>query len=59
MNGTPLPAVRAVGFVHSGLITTEFVPFGGVKESGNGRDGSRHGIDDFVEKKYRLIAGLI
>ncbi len=59
MNETPPPAVRAVGFVNSGLISTELAPFGGVKESGNGRDGSRRGIDDFVEKKYRLIAGLI
>jgi succinate-semialdehyde dehydrogenase/glutarate-semialdehyde dehydrogenase len=44
--------------VNSGLISTELAPFGGVKESGNGREGSHHGIDEFVEKKYLLLAGL-
>jgi succinate-semialdehyde dehydrogenase/glutarate-semialdehyde dehydrogenase len=44
--------------INSGAISSELVPFGGVKESGNGREGSRHGIDEYVEKKYLLIAGL-
>ncbi|HWJ72531.1 MAG TPA: NAD-dependent succinate-semialdehyde dehydrogenase [Kaistia sp.] len=44
--------------INSGLISTELAPFGGVKESGNGREGSHHGIDEFVEKKYLLLAGL-
>jgi succinate-semialdehyde dehydrogenase/glutarate-semialdehyde dehydrogenase len=44
--------------INSGLISTELAPFGGVKESGNGREGSHHGIDEFVDKKYLLIAGL-
>jgi succinate-semialdehyde dehydrogenase/glutarate-semialdehyde dehydrogenase len=44
--------------VNSGAISSELVPFGGVKESGNGREGSHHGIDEYVEKKYLLIAGL-
>ena len=44
--------------INSGLISTELAPFGGVKESGNGREGSHHGIDEFVEKKYMLVAGL-
>jgi succinate-semialdehyde dehydrogenase/glutarate-semialdehyde dehydrogenase len=44
--------------VNSGLISTELAPFGGVKESGNSREGSHHGIDEFVEKKYVLMAGL-
>jgi succinate-semialdehyde dehydrogenase/glutarate-semialdehyde dehydrogenase len=44
--------------VNSGLISTELAPFGGVKESGNGREGSHHGIDEYVEKKYILLAGL-
>ena len=44
--------------VNSGLISTELAPFGGVKESGNGREGSHHGIDEFVDKKYLLLAGL-
>ncbi|HSI38944.1 MAG TPA: NAD-dependent succinate-semialdehyde dehydrogenase [Xanthobacteraceae bacterium] len=44
--------------INSGLVSTELAPFGGVKESGNGREGSHHGIDEFVEKKYLLVAGL-
>ncbi|WP_029355101.1 NAD-dependent succinate-semialdehyde dehydrogenase [Bosea sp. 117] len=44
--------------VNSGLISTELAPFGGVKESGMGREGSHHGIDEFVDKKYVLVAGL-
>jgi succinate-semialdehyde dehydrogenase/glutarate-semialdehyde dehydrogenase len=44
--------------INSGAISSELVPFGGVKESGNGREGSQHGIDEYVEKKYLLIAGL-
>lgn len=38
--------------VNTGLISTEVAPFGGVKQSGLGREGSRHGIEDFVEMKY-------
>jgi succinate-semialdehyde dehydrogenase/glutarate-semialdehyde dehydrogenase len=44
--------------INSGLISTELAPFGGVKESGNSREGSHHGIDEFIEKKYLLVAGL-
>lgn len=44
--------------INSGLISTELAPFGGMKESGFGREGSHHGIDEFVEKKYMLVAGL-
>jgi succinate-semialdehyde dehydrogenase/glutarate-semialdehyde dehydrogenase len=44
--------------VNSGLISTELAPFGGVKQSGFGREGSHHGIDEFVEKKYVFLAGL-
>jgi len=44
--------------VNSGLLSTELAPFGGVKESGLGREGSRHGIEEFVEMKYVLLAGL-
>jgi succinate-semialdehyde dehydrogenase/glutarate-semialdehyde dehydrogenase len=44
--------------VNTGLITTEVAPFGGVKESGLGREGSRHGIEEFVEIKYLMMAGL-
>ena len=38
--------------VNTGLISTEVAPFGGVKESGLGREGSHHGIDDYLELKY-------
>ncbi len=38
--------------VNTGLISTELAPFGGVKLSGLGREGSRYGIDDYLEIKY-------
>jgi succinate-semialdehyde dehydrogenase/glutarate-semialdehyde dehydrogenase len=44
--------------VNSGLITTEVAPFGGVKQSGLGREGSRHGADDYLEMKYLCIGNL-
>jgi len=44
--------------VNSGLISTELAPFGGIKESGNSREGSHDGIEEFVEKKYMFVAGL-
>jgi succinate-semialdehyde dehydrogenase/glutarate-semialdehyde dehydrogenase len=44
--------------INSGLISTELAPFGGVKESGLGREGSRHGVEEFTEIKYLLMAGL-
>ena len=44
--------------INSGIISSELVPFGGVKESGIGREGSHHGVDEFVETKYMLMAGV-
>jgi succinate-semialdehyde dehydrogenase/glutarate-semialdehyde dehydrogenase len=44
--------------VNCGVISTEVAPFGGVKESGIGREGSKYGIDDFIELKYVRIAGI-
>ena len=44
--------------VNTGLITTEVAPFGGVKESGLGREGSRHGMEEYVEIKYVMMAGI-
>lgn len=44
--------------VNEGLLGTEVAPFGGVKESGLGREGSRHGMDEYLELKYGLIGGL-
>jgi succinate-semialdehyde dehydrogenase / glutarate-semialdehyde dehydrogenase len=44
--------------VNSGLITTEVAPFGGVKESGLGREGSHHGMEEYLEIKYVMMAGI-
>jgi succinate-semialdehyde dehydrogenase / glutarate-semialdehyde dehydrogenase len=44
--------------VNTGLISYEGAPFGGVKQSGLGREGSRHGIDEFTDIKYLCISGL-
>ncbi len=44
--------------INEGLISTEVAPFGGVKESGIGREGSKYGIDDFVEIKYLCMGGI-
>jgi succinate-semialdehyde dehydrogenase/glutarate-semialdehyde dehydrogenase len=44
--------------INEGIISTEVAPFGGVKESGLGREGSHHGIEEFVEIKYMLMGGL-
>ena len=44
--------------VNTGLISTEVAPFGGVKESGIGREGSSYGVDDWTELKYWAVGGL-
>ncbi|MBN8919875.1 MAG: NAD-dependent succinate-semialdehyde dehydrogenase, partial [Rhizobiales bacterium] len=44
--------------VNAGLITTEVAPFGGVKESGLGREGSKYGWDDYVDVKYVCVGGV-
>jgi succinate-semialdehyde dehydrogenase/glutarate-semialdehyde dehydrogenase len=44
--------------VNEGVISTEVAPFGGVKQSGVGREGSRYGVDDYMEIKYVLFGGL-
>jgi succinate-semialdehyde dehydrogenase / glutarate-semialdehyde dehydrogenase len=44
--------------INTGLISTEVAPFGGVKESGLGREGSKYGIDEFVEVKYLCFGGI-
>ena len=44
--------------INEGLISTAEVPFGGVKESGIGREGSRHGMEEYLEIKYMLMGGL-
>lgn len=44
--------------INTGLISTEVAPFGGVKQSGIGREGARGGIDEYLEEKYLCMAGL-
>ena len=44
--------------INEGIISTEVAPFGGVKESGLGREGSRYGIDDFLEVKYLCMGNI-
>jgi succinate-semialdehyde dehydrogenase/glutarate-semialdehyde dehydrogenase len=44
--------------INEGIISTEVAPFGGVKESGIGREGSSHGMEEYVEIKYMLMGGL-
>ncbi|MGA4637684.1 NAD-dependent succinate-semialdehyde dehydrogenase [Pseudomonas solani] len=41
--------------VNEGLISTEVAPFGGIKQSGLGREGSKYGIDDYIEQKYMCL----
>jgi succinate-semialdehyde dehydrogenase/glutarate-semialdehyde dehydrogenase len=44
--------------INTGLISTAVAPFGGVKESGMGREGSKYGIEDFLEVKYMCMGGI-
>lgn len=44
--------------VNTGLISSELAPFGGVKESGNSREGAHYGMEEFLELKYVLLGGL-
>ena len=44
--------------INTGMVSTEVAPFGGVKQSGLGREGSHYGIDEFVEVKYLCFGGI-
>jgi succinate-semialdehyde dehydrogenase/glutarate-semialdehyde dehydrogenase len=44
--------------VNTGLISTAEVPFGGVKQSGLGREGARHGLEEYLEMKYLCLGGI-
>jgi len=44
--------------INTGIISTEVAPFGGMKESGFGREGSKYGMDDYLEIKYLCIGGI-
>jgi succinate-semialdehyde dehydrogenase/glutarate-semialdehyde dehydrogenase len=55
-----VPEALEYGMVglNTGLISTEVAPFGGIKQSGMGREGSRYGLDEYLEIKYLCIAGI-
>ena len=44
--------------INEGIISTEIAPFGGMKESGIGREGSKYGIEEFLEVKYLCTGGI-
>ena len=44
--------------INTGLISTEVAPFGGIKQSGQGREGGRQGLDDYLETKYLCLGGV-
>lgn len=44
--------------INEGIISNEMAPFGGVKESGSGREGSKYGMDDYLELKYMCMGGI-
>lgn len=44
--------------INEGIISSEVAPFGGMKESGNGREGSKYGIEDYLEIKYLCLGGM-
>ncbi len=44
--------------INEGIISNVMAPFGGMKESGNGREGSKYGLDDYLEIKYLCIGGI-
>jgi succinate-semialdehyde dehydrogenase/glutarate-semialdehyde dehydrogenase len=45
--------------INEGIISTEVAPFGGIKQSGTGREGSKYGIDDYIEIKYLCMGGIV
>ena len=44
--------------INTGLVSTAVAPFGGIKESGIGREGSKYGLDEFLEVKYLCMGGI-
>ena len=58
MSASPRRWNTAWSAVNDGILSTEVAPFGGVKQSGLGREGSKYGIEDYVEIKYVLLGGL-
>ena len=54
----PGPLEAGIVGANEGLISTEVAPFGGVKSSGLGREGSKYGIEDYLEIKYICLGGI-
>ena len=50
--------MRCMFALFEGIISNEMAPFGGVKEPGQGREGSKYGIDDYLEIKYMYMGGI-
>jgi succinate-semialdehyde dehydrogenase/glutarate-semialdehyde dehydrogenase len=44
--------------INEGIVSNETAPFGGIKASGNGREGSKYGLDDYLEIKYLCMGGI-
>ena len=44
--------------VNENLVSNEMAPFGGIKQSGHGREGSKYGLDDYMELKYICLGGI-
>jgi succinate-semialdehyde dehydrogenase/glutarate-semialdehyde dehydrogenase len=44
--------------INEGIISNAAAPFGGMKQSGNGREGSKYGLDDYMELKYLCLGGI-
>ena len=44
--------------INDGIVSNEAAPFGGMKESGQGREGSKYGLDDYLEIKYLCMGGI-
>jgi succinate-semialdehyde dehydrogenase/glutarate-semialdehyde dehydrogenase len=44
--------------INTGILSNEAAPFGGVKQSGLGREGAKYGLDDYLEIKYMLMGGI-
>jgi acyl-CoA reductase-like NAD-dependent aldehyde dehydrogenase len=50
--------INGIVGINEGIISNEMAPFGGIKESGSGREGSKYGLDDYLEIKYMCMGGL-
>ena len=58
MSGASALPPAGISGINEGIISTEIAPFGGMKSSGLGREGSKYGIEDYLEIKYLAIGGI-